>query len=442
MNDMIFNLIMTINNLVGIYVTIRLYQGIFKKQKISRNRQFVSMLFVLLIFTILNIINNAIDIGIFIAFILYFLIALLMYQGKIHIKIIASIFVVIFSMVTELLTALAFIPIFGVQIESIRENMLLLFLGGMISKLLLLLIFEIISRIISRKASMVSTSSWLLIITIPAISLYLAVGSVYQEVIANEFSLRSVLLSIAILYINLIAFYLFDRIVQQIHENNQRKFHEEQLLMQQRQYQSILSGYEQVKKVRHDMKNHMVIIESFLENQKYVDASRYLEQLHGDLNAPVKEVISGNVVVDALINHRKKENTNRQIQLCSDIKIPGNFEILDDMDLCIVLGNALDNAYEACDRIIDSNQQKDIQLVMKYDEGTLFIQLSNPYNVDSIRSTSGRFTTSKEEVNMHGIGMNNIEAVVEKYNGILKAEPGKESFELNIMIPDRVPMAV
>lgn len=442
MNEMIFDLIMGLNNLVGIFIAIRFYKGVFKKKEISKQKQYTLMIVIFFVFTILNIINQAIDIGIFVAFILYFIISLLMYEGKVHIKAVGAIFIVIFSMITELLTALSFLPLFSVSMDKIRGSLVLLFLGGMISKILLLLIFEIITRVISRKASLVSTGSWLLIITIPAVSLYLSVASVYQDVMVNEFSLRIIMISFFILYINLIAFYLFDRIVVQIYENNKRKFHEEQLLMEREQYQNILSGYEQVKKIRHDMNNHLIILENYIENGKYTDAGKYLNQLQGELKKSVKEIISGNIVVDALINHRKKDKVDSPILLTTDIFIPSKLQGIDDMDLCIILGNGLDNAYEACQRIVDPTSPIAIQLTMKYNENQLFLQLKNPYNPLAIRRKSSEFMTSKEDLKMHGMGIGNIKAIVEKYNGIFKAEGKEDLFELHIIIPDQKPLAI
>ena len=116
--------------------------------------------------------------------------------------------------------------------------------------------------------------------------------------------------------------------------------------------------------------------------------------------------------------------------------IPSQFKKIEDMDLCILLGNALDNAYEACQRITDNTLEKVIQLTMKYRENQLFIQLQNSYNVATLKKRTGQYSSSKEDVQVHGLGIGNMKTVADKYNGILTVQPKEDYFELDIMIQD------
>ena len=435
---MIFDIIMSLNNLFGIFLVIRFYHSFLGIKHITKLRQVITIIISLFFSTILNIITTSLDLSLFIAFALYLTIALLNYQGKLHIKMIVSIFVIIFSVVTELLAALAFIPIFNLKIQNIRDNLLFMFLGGMVSNLLLMLILEVIGRIISRKVSRVSTSLWILIITIPMISIYISVTSVYESVLSNHFSLKAVLLCVSILYINLIVFYLFDSIITQIDKNNQGRFREEQLVMQQKQYQNILFGYEQVKKIRHDMLNHLIALDGYMENGSYQKAEMYIAKLHGELDHSVREIISGNVIVDALINNKKKEMATNEINFVAEAILPKKINI-DDMDLCIILGNALDNAFEACRRIDEKDVRKEIHLTMKYKKENLLFDLRNSYNTTTINNIGGIYHSAKEKrkINSIGMGIANMISIVEKYEGTLDTEIKSDYFELRMLIPDK-----
>ncbi len=132
----------------------------------------------------------------------------------------------------ELIAVLLIIAVFGNVLNDIRHNMMLLLLGGVVSKILLILLVGVIIRFKKRDASQVSLKSWLFILSIPVFSIVLSVTSVYEPILKNEFNTVSVLACTSILYINLIVFYLFDSIVLQVNENNQFRFREKQMLMQ------------------------------------------------------------------------------------------------------------------------------------------------------------------------------------------------------------------
>lgn len=434
----IFELIMLLNNFVGITVVIRFYNGFLEKKDKTRLKQGIMFMVIIFFSTSLNIITQHVNISVILAYLIYLTIAMIYFQGNIHIKMVACTFFVIFSMVTELLTAFLLISVFDMGIQGLRDNLLSLLLGGVVSKLLLMLIIEIIIRILSLKASRVSISSWILIITIPVISIYISIISVYKSVLLNQFSMEALLLCLTMLYINLITLYLFDNIITQIDKNNQMRLREEQLLIQQKQYQNIITGYEQVKKIRHDMLNHLTSLRGYLDDAKYQEAQIYIGRLRGDLVSSVKEIISGNIVIDALINNRKKEAANNDIIFNIDIIVPCELNI-DDIDLCIILGNALDNACEACHRITEENDKKEINLIMKYKNSKLLIDLRNSYNELTIKCIDGQYVSSKDYrmKNSYGIGFNNMTSVINKYGGTLKSEINKDYFELKILVPDK-----
>jgi hypothetical protein len=167
---------------------------------------------ILIIATLININFENFLSNLLIGVILYYCIGELFYVGKKHIKLVAAIFFIVFSMITELLTATIFGIVFDASIQGVRENVMHLFLGGVVSKILLILLVEIVIKFRRRNASVVSLSSWLLIISIPVISIALAILVVYEPVVNNSFSNSAVFACLAIIYIDLIAFYLFDSI--------------------------------------------------------------------------------------------------------------------------------------------------------------------------------------------------------------------------------------
>lgn len=320
---------------------------------------------ILLLAIALNVVIEKSNVLLIISFGIFFIIAYLFYNGKIHIKMIMAIFIVIFSYLMELIAALVIVAVFGNVLYDIRHNMMLLLLGGIISKILLIFFAEIIIRFRKNNASQVSLRSWLLILSIPVFSVVLSVTSVYEPILKDEFSVISVLACVSIVYINVIVFYLFDSIVFQVNENNQFRFREKQLLIQKNQYENVIDGYNQVKRVRHDMVNHLLVLDGYLANQQYHEALEYIHKLNDELDFGKRGIVSSNVAIDALIGNGKLKAAKEGIDFECEVMIPRKLKI-DEMDICIVLGNLLNNAIEACIRIDDERVSKRIMLKMYY----------------------------------------------------------------------------
>jgi hypothetical protein len=292
----LMDIVLFVNNIVGMFVVVRFLNNLMTKKNIKETNRRWGLAFVLVIATLLNINFENLTSNLLLGLILNYAIGELFYIGKRHIKLVVSIFFVLFSVITELLTALVFGLVFDASVLGIRENVMHLFLGGIVSKILLILLVEMIIKFRRRNVSEVSLSSWLLIISIPIISMVLAILVVYEPVIKNLFSNIAVFACLSIIYIDLIAFYLFDHIVIQIDENNMIRFREKQLLLYQHQYENIISGYTQVKKLRHDMLSHLITINGYLAENKVVKARNYIGKLHDEIDLKNKGYCLGILV--------------------------------------------------------------------------------------------------------------------------------------------------
>jgi|GEM_PF-884087 len=437
MQNYLMNIIIMMNDVVGLFVALRFYNNILMKKKMSEKRKTIGLVIILLTEIIVNITVEKSGILLLVSFVVFFVVANLFYLGKVYVKLIVATFIVVFSFLMELVAALLIVAVFGNVMQDIRQNMMLLFLGGVISKILLLLLVEIIIRFKRRNASQVTLRSWLFIISIPVFSIVLSFTNVYEPILKNEFSYVYVVSGISILYINIIAFYLFDSIVMQMTENNLVRFREKQLLMQRDQYENVIDGYNQVKKVRHDMLSHLITLDGYLGRNQYHEAVKYIHRLNEELDFDKRGVVSNNVAIDALISNGKSKAVDEGIKFETEIMIPKKLKI-DDMDICIVLGNALNNAIEACRRITDEQVDKRIVLKMRYKKDHVLIELKNSYDPDTIKKRNGRFVSSKlyRKSDEIGIGMENMEGIIEKHEGVYQIDLLEEMFVAKIMLPD------
>jgi len=435
-DSLIYDIFMILINLTGIIIAVYFYNGFFVRKYSTILWNILLLFSIVFLSTVSSLIFKEIDISTMIVFTFYFLILIYGYKGRIHIKVIASVFILVFSLVTEMLAAIILVWVFGFHLAEARENLVFFAIGAIISKLLLVIIIRVILKIASRNVSTISTRSWSLIISIPIISIYLVINCAYKYVLDNIFSLNAVIICSGILCINLITFHLFDSIIKQTAENDQHRIRENHLMIQQEQYISIISSYEKVKRLRHDMINHLISLNGYLNNEQYQEARNYVDNLSKNLSDSTRNIISGNIVVDAIINSKKKLMSTKDILFEVDIAVSNQMRI-EDIDLCILLGNALDNAIEACERMKDVNIKRIINLKLRYKSGNLLLNLENTYDVNSVKMISGIFVSTKriDKSTDCGMGIDNMKRIVGKYNGNFKIEVNEDFFRLCLLIP-------
>ena len=100
------------------------------------------------------------------------------------------------------------------------------------------------------------------------------------------------------------------------------------------------------------------------------------------------------------------------------------------LDLCVLLGNLLDNAIEACGKL--EKEKRRIQLSIKLVKNQLFIRTENPFE-GKLKWQGSRLLTQKTDENNHGIGLENVKRVVEKYHGTLEMNAEDQIFRTKIL---------
>lgn len=436
MDRLMMDILLSSFNFVSLIILVRFLKHIFYEKQISRTLKIPLFIIILAISVAININFSNFGISLILSVIVYAVIGFIFYEAKAQMKIIVVMFFVVFSFLSELLAAGLLSIIFGNIVQNVRENTMYMFLGGLTSKIILMILIEVVIHFKSRKASKVSISSWIMIISIPFVSVVISVISVYEPIVEKSYNITSGLACLMILYINIIAFYLFDNIIIQVDDNNQYKSREKILKLQQEQYKVVIDGYEQVKKVRHDMIGHLISLDGYIMKEQNKTALEYIHKLSNELDLKKRGVISGHVVVDAIINNRKVIIEKNDIVFKTDIIIPTDMSI-DDMDLSILLGNIVNNAIEACLRIQGTTRKKEISLKMKCRNDSMLVEAKNTYDISTIRKRNGKYISSKlhREENQLGMGLSNIEEIVEKYNGVFQTELYEEVFIAKAMIP-------
>lgn|GEM_PF-2238307 len=185
---------------------------------------------------------------------------------------------------------------------------------------------------------------------------------------------------------------------------------------------------DQMKSIRHDFNHHIGCIYGMLEQGKIEPAKDYVADVVE--NANLFNIASSTEYpgISGLLSSKYNVMIEHDIEFNCKVDLPEVMSIK-IIDLSIVLGNALDNAIEAC---MDLHDQKSIDLNIYTEMDYVVIKIKNSFNEQRIKEN---YRTTKDDAKNHGYGLKNIKFVVEKYDGIFKINSKNGEFLLNVAIP-------
>lgn len=175
-------------------------------------------------------------------------------------------------------------------------------------------------------------------------------------------------------------------------------------------YEDFQKNYDMNKALSHDLKNHITLIYTMLEENQVKEAMDYIQGIYhkiGTFKAVKTEREILNYIIDSKLFNTKELNIRYVID------INNNLDFMDDVDLCILLGNLLDNCIEAVEKV----NNRFIELIIDKNNDVVFINLRNTFDLNSLKYENGEYISSKTDGKNHGIGMKNIENIINKYNG-------------------------
>ncbi len=205
----------------------------------------------------------------------------------------------------------------------------------------------------------------------------------------------------------------------------------EQLLYESQRDQSD----ESLRRFRHDFKNHTIVVNAMLEQGDTEGAKRYFSGISSDISQLLPKHSTGNSIVNSLLNIKSADAAEHSTEIIFDGVIPA--EGIEPKDMCICVGNLLDNAIEAC-AALSGTEKKTISVSSLIKNNMFLLTVQNPVNAGKKISKNQTPTTTKSDKRAHGIGLRNVRDVAKKYNGTLQlsAENGVFTAELFMELPE------
>lgn len=414
---MLNDFVSVIANSFRVYIIYRFARIFFDIEQTEKKKQIIlysgffvinSILFVFYHSPIVNILVNLV--GVYVVF-------TVLYGGKISRKLFAVGTTYIFNMIADMIIAipmnLSYEP--GESVSMLSSVMSVV---GMF-------ILEIICEEFLKSKMKISFSDTIRFLSVPMCSILMN-GIVMTQQIDNKVLI--ITLGMGTLLINIIVLYFYNQIQIQYEKDYHQKLLELQVHEYEMQLIQTQQMFKEIRSMKHEIKHFAGNIEGLLKFERREDIQEVLEEMKNKISQYDLISYSGNPILDSILNYICKKAKKNGAQMEISIKIPSDLR-LKAIDMNIILGNLLENAIEAVSFI----SEKSIILRMMYEKGMLIIQIRNPYD-GKVYKNGDNYLTRKENKNNHGIGLENVKAVVEKYSGSLYIEALETEFVVNILM--------
>lgn len=285
---------------------------------------------------------------------------------------------------------------------------------------ILILVFAIFIRHLSLARYDIS---WLhMVLTCIEAVLVSMSAMIYEVVFTNSLEVRSVSIKMYMVFIFTLMYgvnmltYTFSYLIAK----DRQQLLDMQMLEQKQEAELELmrlseSNLQELREIRHDIKNHCLYMRNMLEEEQYTELNDYFEKFTGKFTEQLfRKMDYGNKMVSAIMNLENGKAAENNIQINANVVLPKNLPF-DESDFCSLMMNLIDNALEECVR---TDGEKKINVIMTTrGEDYFYFCVTNPTNKSQKEIARKGLETSKEERKLHGYGINIVKKIAEKYDG-------------------------
>ncbi|WP_040198340.1 sensor histidine kinase [Candidatus Soleaferrea massiliensis] len=362
---------------------------------------------------------------------LYFLVGLLFslvfLNGKIYLKGITLLaYVSCLILVRFITTGTRILLLDGAELSG---NLLILsdILQQLSAQLMLFLITRFIVHHAVKTRFKLPTYYWIIMLAILAVNFIMIVPFRDSGSSDSTLNLLQMLYSLVIV---MLLYYLFSKIIREYEEKYKYKLLAQQLDMQKKYLEETTQSYNNLRQMRHELKNHVFCMNLMLKQKRYDELETYFSKLYRS-EYTVDMIESGNNIVNAILNQKAAYARSKQIDVQVRAALPQQMGV-EESQLCAVISNLFDNAIEACEEIADPQIDLEVKVVKNY----IAVVCTNTVDHDVLRANPNLLTTKRDR-NNHGIGLQVVRSIVDQYDGMLHFEVVDSKFVASAMLGTR-----
>ena len=193
--------------------------------------------------------------------------------------------------------------------------------------------------------------------------------------------------------------------------------------------------YTRIRQLKHEMRGHLTNIKGLAQSGEYAGLEDYIARMDGSISGLELTLQTGNPVTDVIVNDVRRRCLDLGVRFQADFHYPepGAY---DAFDVGIILQNLLQNALEACGKVIEG--ERFIVLTGKKRGRFFLIEVKNSFAGEVVFGQDGLpVTTKQEDIPMHGLGLSNVRREAEKYMGELELKTDRREFSATVLLQER-----
>ena len=316
-------------------------------------------------------------------------------------------------------------------IETISGNILLTYcceftdlqalgtLGSFTSKIVFMIAITALKRVFTKdEIKELPVRYSFMLVLIPRGSIYI-MNNIFMlgyKLHSNRANIQSAVTAVILLGVNVLVFYIYIKLADDLQLRRMTSVYEQQLDLCERHQQERELSILRLRDMRHNMKNNLVSILAYAENGDNEKIIRFVNEIMEEGGIKTSTVTnSGNIVIDSLIGYWYVEAKKVGIDFSVNLNIPMEMPFR-GADICLILGNLLENAVEAAQK---AEGKKYIRLHMKYDKNNLLLFVENNYKGVLIKTKDKRLKSTKTDAENHGVGLSSVYRIAAKYHGVV-----------------------
>lgn len=325
-----------------------------------------------------------------------------------------SLLLLILFILSEIVTGLLLTAISSAAVEQLSGNVLYYIQGVLMSKLLMFIIIKAFGYFSIPSEVRISRGIFATLIVFPvATFLVIYVMSEYMyKTEEGRLIVLSAIAAAALISSNIVLFYLFEHQLREAEARIEQQIMRQQLEHKAEYYKELSIKQKYSNKAMHDLKNQLFALkEALLNNEE--EGIRRITRLCEKMITSQTLTFTGNEAVDALLTVKIQAMKEKEIKFTHTVYMSKN-NTIDMLDLCVLLGNLLDNAIEANEKVCSEERFIHLNMVQRADY--LSIQINNATD-GNVKIENNKIITTKKQKELHGFGLQSVREITEKYNG-------------------------
>lgn len=244
---------------------------------------------------------------------------------------------------------------------------------------------------------------------------------------ANKIQTPILIITVSFVVSNMFLYIMISQ-VQKLQKNKyELKLLEDKTNFEEARYNDANTIWANIKKVQHDIKQHLTVIGNYLNDNNIDECQEYIHNLLPNVEQMGNLVKSDNTILDYLINSKLCALKDTQVIVSGSV---GNLSDIKDSDLACLMGNILDNAIEALENV----REKRIELLFMIQNSNRVIICKNTIE-HSVLATNKELNSTKKNRDNHGYGHQIIAKIVSEYYGMIEYFEESDMFGVQIVLP-------